>query len=107
MATKKKDFKGIGQGILKPGSLKDLMGDSEETKENTEMHTYANTDIRKNINTENVSPMRVNTHIAKDLYQKMEKMLYDSKVSPEEGKRVTRRTIIEDALSEYFKKRGY
>ena len=106
MAAKKKDFKGIGQGILKPGSLRDLMGDSEETKENTEMRTYANTDLRKTAKNE-MPPVRVNTHIMHKLYQRMEKMLYDAKVRPGKGERVTRRTIIEEALSEYFKQRGY
>jgi|GEM_PF-6749317 len=97
-----RNFKSKGQSILgKPKSMSELMADEEPKKLSDTITQNPNTTITQ----EKEELERLHCQIRADLMRKIDTVIYESKMSPE-VKNLTKRTIIEEALEEYFKKRS-
>ena len=97
----KRNFKSKGQNLLnKPKSMSELMADDrpEEHKDaNSQIHISANPQEKDVVE-------RLHCQIRSDLMKKIDTAIYESKMNSE-TRNLTKRTIIEEALEEYFKKR--
>ena len=96
----KKNFKSKGQNLLKkPKSMSELMADDQpEERKDTK------TQINKSAKAQEKEELeRLHCQIRSDLRKKIDTAIYESRMDSQ-TKNLTMRTIIEQALEEYFKK---
>ena len=117
MENTKERFKKKGQSILgsRPNSMRDFLEDQQDAQlhktTKPQIHKSANVQNQNDTNayistgfSQNTAPEkleRIHVQIRKDLADKLIEIVY---VRKREGKKVTQRRIIEQALEEYFAK---
>ena len=102
--TKTEMFRAKGADILKNGvsGISDFLGDSLSRHENPQLHKPTIPQMHTKMNT-NEALGRLHLQVRRDLSEKLLEATFKRKRDPKFKGRASQRSVVEDALEQYFR----